>query len=301
MPLSNRLVCIDLDQVALEGFRKFISSWLYRDEGLTLVVDPGPLSTIPKLASTLRQLGVEQLDYILLTHIHIDHAGGTGALLKEFPGAKVICHPDGIRHMVAPQKLWEGSRKVLGAVAEAYGEIVAVPEANICYEEFVGESGIRTIFTPGHAPHHCSYLLGDLLFAGEVAGVRCDLDGGIYMRPATPPKFMLEVALESIERVIALAPARMVFAHYGLVENALEHLEIARRQLKLWVRGVAETDGDGERLMAWLLERDENFKNLVCLPADIQSRELNFFGNTLRGMAEYVQGLSAEERTRLSA
>jgi glyoxylase-like metal-dependent hydrolase (beta-lactamase superfamily II) len=303
MNLAN-LTCIDLDQPSLEGFRQFISSWLYQGEDITLLVDPGPLSTIPQLCGELRRQGVQRIDYVLLTHIHIDHAGGTGALLQEFPGATVICHPEGIRHLVAPQKLWEGSRKVLGKLAEAYGEIVPVPERQICFSETVGTTGVRTYLTPGHAQHHCSYLLDDLLFAGEVAGVRCNLAEGIYMRPATPPRFILQVARESLDRMIALAPRTMVFAHYGLVENAPAHLRIARDQLFLWVRGVVETgsveeERREEALVAWLMEWDPQFKNIHRLPADIQARERYFLGNTLRGMTEYVDGLSEGERQAL--
>ena len=156
MNLDN-LFCIDLDQPTLEGFRKFISAWLYRGNGFTLLVDPGPLSTIPHLRGELRRHGVERIDYVLLTHIHIDHAGGTGALLREFPEARVICHPEGIRHLVAPEKLWQGSRKVLGTLAEAYGEIVPVPQEKIGFEEEIGASGVRVFLTPGHAQHHCCY------------------------------------------------------------------------------------------------------------------------------------------------
>ena len=300
----DNLVCIDLDLPSMNGFRKFISSWLYRGEGFTLLVDPGPLSTIPHLCEVIRREGVEHIDYVLLTHIHIDHAGGTGALLKEFPDATVICHPDGIRHMVSPQKLWEGSRTVLGALADAYGEIVPVPADKIRFEESVGDTGVKLFLTPGHAQHHCCYLLDDLLFAGEVAGVRSDLPGRIYMRPATPPRFMLEVAQGSIDRMIDLAPRYMAFGHYGLVVTALEHLQIARNQLQLWVKGVAQTAGiDSERregaLMEWLIEHDENYRNINLLPQDIQSRERYFFGNTFRGMSEYVDGLSEEERQKL--
>ena len=303
MNLDN-LTCIDLDQPTMEGFRLFISSWLYRGNGFTLLVDPGPLSTIPTLVDTLRGHGVTRIDYVLLTHIHIDHAGGTGALLREFPDATVICHPDGIRHMAAPEKLWEGSRKVLGALAETYGEIVPVPADRICFEETVGSTGIRSFLTPGHAQHHCSYLLDDLLFGGEVAGVRCPVPDGIFMRPATPPRFILEVALDSIDRMIALAPQRMVFAHYGLAENALDHLRIARSQLQLWVRGVAatasvEASGRESALINWLLAHDEQYRNVSQLPPDIRARESYFFGNTLRGMSEYVAGLSIEERLKL--
>jgi glyoxylase-like metal-dependent hydrolase (beta-lactamase superfamily II) len=290
---SQQPICIDLDQPALEGFRRFISSWLYQVDGHTLLVDPGPLSTIPHLLQELRRLQVARLDFILLTHIHIDHAGGTGALLREFPHAQVICHPEGIRHLIDPERLWQGSQKVLGALATAYGGIVPVPVERIAFTEEIGGSGGRAFLTPGHAQHHLCFLFGDLLFAGEVAGVRSEVPVGIYMRPATPPRFVKEVALASLERMIELAPRRMVFAHYGLVENALEHLRIGHRQLHLWVEGVTacatmEETGREGAIIAWLLERDPQLRNISQLPADIQARERTFLSNTLRGMLEYV-------------
>lgn len=291
---SHCPVCIDLDQPGLVGFRQFISSWLYCGDDFTLLVDPGPLSTIPHLVSELRRYGVERIDYVLLTHIHIDHAGGTGALLREFPTAKVICHPDGIRHLLDPAKLWEGTRTVLGPqLATAYGEIVAVPATNICFAEEVGSTGVHAYLTPGHAQHHCCYLLDDLLFAGEVAGARSVVREGIYIRPATPPRFMLEIALASVERMLALQPQRMVFAHYGMVDSAVEHLTIARNQLLLWVEGakavasVNEAERE-ETFFTWLQEHDEHFHNFAQLPEDIKARERYFFGNTYRGMAGYV-------------
>lgn len=301
----DNLFCIDLDQPSLPGFRKFISSWLYRGDDFTVLVDPGPLSTIPHLCNELRRHGVNHLDHVLLTHIHIDHAGGTGALLREFPEATVICHPEGLRHMTAPEKLWQGSRKVLGPLAEAYGEIVPIPAEKIHYDEMVGKTGIRAFLTPGHAQHHCSYLLDDLLFAGEVAGVRCEVPDGIFMRPATPPRFLLQIALESIDSMIKIAPHSMVFAHYGLVDDALKHLQIARSQLLLWVRGTASTANveatkREEAVIAWLLKHDEYYRKVDCLPQDIKNREQYFLGNTLRGMMEYVEGLSDAEREALT-
>jgi glyoxylase-like metal-dependent hydrolase (beta-lactamase superfamily II) len=300
----ENLFCIDLDQPGLEGFRQFISAWVYREERFTLLVDPGPLSTIPHLIGELRRRHIERLDYILLTHIHIDHAGGAGALVREFPEARVICHPDGIRHLVSPEKLWQGSRKVLGKLADIFGEILPIPADRIAFEEKIGKTGVRAFITPGHAPHHCCYLVDDLLFAGEVAGVRCEVPEGIYMRPATPPRFRLEVALDSLDSMIALAPGRMVFAHYGLVNNALEHLRFARRQLPLWTRGVAETASAEpsrreELLSTWLMEHDEIYRNVTQLPPDICARERYFLGNTLRGMIEYVGELSEEKRADL--
>jgi glyoxylase-like metal-dependent hydrolase (beta-lactamase superfamily II) len=303
----NRLHGIDLDQPALPGFRQFISSWLYRGEGFTLLVDPGPRSTIPHLLGELRRYGVEALDYVLLTHIHIDHAGGTGALLEAFPAARAICHPEGVRHLVAPDKLWQGSKQVLGtAMAEIYGEILPVPADRIGFAATLEGTRVRAFLTPGHAQHHCCYLLDDLLFGGEVAGVRCEVAEGRYLRPATPPRFILEVALASLEAMLALAPRRMVFAHHGLVDRACEHLEIGRRQLPLWVRGAAATVGvvgsrREEAFFTWLLEHDEVYRNIRQLPPDIRARERIFLGNTLRGMSEYVAGLPAAEREALGA
>ena len=302
---TTDLFCIDLDQPALEGFRKFISAWLLRGEKVTAVVDPGPLSTIPHLVEELRKRNVTHLDYILLTHIHIDHAGGAGALLKTFPDARVICHPEGIKHLIAPEKLWQGSLKVLGKMAEAYGEISPIPDDRIGPPELLTSTEIEAFLTPGHAQHHVCYLHNDLLFAGEVAGVRSEVSQGIYMRPATPPRFILEVALDSVERMIALSPRRMVFAHYGLVDDALAHLEIGRKQLSLWVRGITETSGIDpsareEGYFNWLLAHDKVFGNLNQLPRDIAARERYFLGNTFRGMLEYVENLSTEDKKALS-
>jgi len=303
---TKDLFCIDLDQPSLPGFRRFVSSWCWQSAGRRLVIDPGPLSSIPHLLQELRSAGITQLDYILLTHIHIDHAGGTGELLKHFPTAQVICHPEGIRHMIDPVKLWQGSLKVLGKTAEAYGEIILIPAEKIDFAESIGDTGIRTYLTPGHAQHHCCYLANDLLFAGEVAGVRCEVPQGIYMRPATPPRFILEVALDSIQRMIDLAPRRMIFAHYGLVEDALTHLKIGKSQLQLWVKGAAATEQyvEEERVQAfydWLIKRDENFALIDQLPKDMLGREREFIGNSLRGMAEYVANLSEQARRNLAA
>jgi glyoxylase-like metal-dependent hydrolase (beta-lactamase superfamily II) len=301
--LRQQPVCIDLDLPAQPGFRKFISSWLYRTGALTFLVDPGPLATIPHLLAELRRLGVEQLDYILLTHIHIDHAGGAGALLTAFPAAQVICHPEGIPHLVAPEKLWQGTLKVLGPLAAAYGEIMAVPAGRIAFQEEVGTC--RVWMTPGHAQHHLSFQFDDLLFAGEVAGVHYPLTSGIFMRPATPPRFILAVAQESLAKMIALQPQHLVFAHYGLVQDGGKYLRIARAQLDLWVRGVAATASTApERreatIIAWLLAHDEHYRNVGQLPEDIRTRERYFLGNSLRGMIEYVDGLTAPERKKLA-
>ncbi len=194
---------------------------------------------------------------------------------------------------------------MLGKLAAVYGEIIPVPAENIDFTEDIGTSGIRSFLTPGHAQHHCCYLFADLLFGGEVAGVHAQVSDGIYMRPATPPRFILEVAVDSLQRMIALQPKALVIAHYGLVEPAVDYLEIALQQLRLWVKGVAQ-DSDltdeacNERIFQWLLSHDLNFQNFHQLEADIRSRERYFLKNSLRGMSDYVSNLSAAARQQLS-
>ncbi|MBW1645995.1 MAG: MBL fold metallo-hydrolase [Deltaproteobacteria bacterium] len=302
---TSRLHCLDLDQ-PLDGFKQFISAWVYQDDDLVYLVDPGPLSSLPQLLAGLERLGVRRLDYIFLTHIHIDHAGGTGRLLEHFPTARVICHPDGIRHMVNPEKLWRGSLQVLGKVAEAYGEILPVPAANISFAAKIGATGIRALLTPGHAQHHLCFLHDDLLFGGEVVGVRSPVPEGICMRPATPPRFFLDVALDSIDRVIACRPRYLVFAHYGLVEPALEYLRIGRRQLLLWVEGVEKAAADGEegmeeRLYEWLQEHDPVYRNINQLPPEIFARERYFLRNTMTGMLGWLRHRQQENGRRAAA
>lgn len=300
MNLEN-IHCIFLDQPQLEGFRNFITSWLIDESNFTAVVDPGPLSTIPKLVNALRELGVERLDYVLLTHIHIDHAGGSGELLKYYPQAQVVCHPDGVAHLVSPEKLWQGSLQVLGEMAEVYGEIIAVPPDRIGFSQQIDDTGIEVYKTPGHAAHHLCFKYDDLLFGGEVCGVRTDVSSGIYMRPATPPRFMLPVALDSIDRMLALHPRYLVIAHHGLVSPAEKYLKIGRKQLILWLQAVAATrnSADDEREQAvfdWLLEHDEHFKNIEQLEADIYKRERHFMGNSLRGMLGYFATLTEQQQ-----
>ncbi|HNU85796.1 MAG: MBL fold metallo-hydrolase [Pseudomonadota bacterium] len=293
--IHDSLRLIDIDQ-PLEGFRKFIGAWVCRVDGTTLLVDPGPAATIPRLAEQLRQDGIGRVDHVLLTHIHLDHAGGTGHFLRHFPEARVNCHPRGIPHLTAPQKLWEESKKVLGKVAEAYGEMEPVPEASIAWRERIPAGGgmIEAIETPGHAAHHVSYRVGDILFAGEVCGVYVPLDGGFYCRPATPPPFRHGTFRNSITRVEALGVKLVCIGHYGSRQDVAEVFERARRQLDFWVETAerhfrAGSDPFEEAVLAELIANDPDMARWTSLPEDIRARERYFCFNSIRGIRMYLE------------
>ena len=257
-----------------------------------MVVDVGPKSTVNTLVEAIKKLGINKIDYVLLTHIHIDHAGGVGEFLKHF-NAKVMVHDKGKKHLINPQKLWEGSLKVLGDIAKAYGEITPVPES-----AFIDKiDGIEKIDTPGHAPHHSSYVIGDYLFAGEAFGVFHEVRNELYQRPATPPKFILEVAESSIEKLESLGWKKVCFGHFGMYKDSLDIAKYAKKQLKKWVQTIFDEVSGGEsypekiteNVKKNLLEKDARFSNYKLLDDDIREREDYFIRNSIIGMLEYVK------------
>lgn len=303
------LELIDLDQ-ELPGQRRFISCWVGGFNGRTFVVDPGTPSRADYLLERLAELKVERLDFILLTHIHLDHAGCTANVLERYPEAKVYCQKIGRRHLVDPKRLWEGSRAVLGHKAEVYGEPGPVREGALVEESILEEARIQIIMTPGHAPHHVSFVMGDTCFLGEVAGTfsalgksRDDLE--CYLRPATPPRFFPETADRSLRNLLEIEPfpRQLCFAHHGHFSgDGKALLEGARRQLQVWGRtvagelgkaGIDPTDGDAlqrvaPRLILALREADPYYARGVELPDDIRIREEDFTLQTLRGMAGHL-------------
>lgn len=307
---AGGLHLIDLDQ-PLPGQRRFISCWARLDGPATYVVDPGPPRSIGLLVDRLRALGLRRLDLVLLTHVHLDHGGGTARLLEAFPGARVVCHPDGRRHLSEPARLWAGSRQVLGAKAEVYGEPQPVPAGALADERAAGEFGIAVIPTPGHAPHHVAFVDGDDLFLGEAAGTFSTLGQGplaedYYLRPATPPRFRPEVAQASLDRLLALDPfpRRLRFAHHGWhAGDGRRLLTIARGQVDLWLAACREgldaagggPAGAGEFPDALLDDiaarargRDPWFARGARLDADIRERERDFTRQSLRGMLGHL-------------
>ncbi len=292
----NDLFLIDLDQERT-GYRRFITSWLYCGDGPTYVVDTGPANTAADLIDTLRGHGVDHLDYILLTHIHLDHAGAAGHVAAAFPEAKIVCWPKAATHLIDPSRLWAGSLQVLGETAEMFGEPLPIDETRMLHPDALAAHGITWLHTPGHAPHHMSFVHGDILYVGEAAGMTCPTTTGApYMRPATPPRFFLDVALDSLDRLMKLdpMPSRFALAHYGYAENPITILAQSRRQLVLWMEilGGLRQELDvvewspafQAAALARLAVSDPLFASFAELDEDLQTREHEYFRNTLEGM-----------------
>ncbi len=292
------LYLVDLD-LPLTGFRQFISCWIYQKEGHTLVIDPGPTATVPFLVRALKKLDVRRIDYLLLTHIHLDHGGGTGALLKHFPDTPVNCHPKGIPHLIDPERLWQGSLNVLGKIAHSYGAVQPVKPELLSYQTQIrtGRFTIDVIETPGHAAHHVNYLVDDLLFVAETAGVSISAGDGFYQRIATPPRFIYNVYKASLQKA-AQIPARLLcLGHYGVRSDPGAFFKTADDQLEFWLNALEdhlekEDVYDEQALLKQLLHSDPALRLFPKMERDIQKRELYFCRNSLQGMYRY---LSEEE------
>ena len=294
--IAPELYLIPLDQ-DLPGFTSFIGAWIYKGKK-TFLVDVGPAATVPVLVKSLESLGIRHLDAVLLTHIHIDHAGGAGDLAEFFPDVPIICHEKGIKHLADPSHLWEGSLKTLGQTAQAYGPFRSVPRKLLYDAARYQEDNVMPILTPGHAPHHVSYLLGPYLFAGEAGGVYLDIPGnGFYLRPATPPRFFLETSIKSIDALIVKKPSIICYGHFGMNEHALDMLKTHRDQLLLWEKiikdemvhlGEAEEVDFFKSCLQRLLKQDPFLKGFFNMGEAVKKREKGFLKNSIKGFTGYL-------------
>jgi len=292
----NNLFLVDLD-LPVSGFTRFIASWMLKDGDRALIIDPGPSTTIGTLLESLRELGIERVEHILLTHIHLDHAGGCGDLVRTYPDAEVVCHPRAISHLADPERLWQGSLEVLNDLARAYGKPSPLAEKKIHPDSDVAWKGspIIPLETPGHAVHHLCFFCRDLVFAGEAAGVSIPTIDHPYLRPATPPPFRPDIALRSISLVAERRPEIICYGHYGLRQNATELLHMAYDQIQLWLSVIEERQDNGLEMdegaiFAELLAKDPRLRAFQQLDPEARERELYFCKNTIRGMVEYLLG-----------
>ncbi|NLO81124.1 MAG: MBL fold metallo-hydrolase [Xanthomonadaceae bacterium] len=265
---DHGITAIDTDYV-----RPYLdASHLIVRDGRAAFVDTGVNSSVPHLLAVLERKGIapDQVDYVLVTHVHLDHAGGAGQLMQALPNARLVVHPRGARHMIDPQRLIEGSIAVYGAEAfkSMFGEIRPVPAERVIAisdgEELkLGNSRLLFIHTPGHAAHH--YCIVDYdsnsVFTGDTFGVSYrELDsakGPIAFVTSTPVQFDPDALHASIDRLLGFEPQAAYLTHYSRVEDLPRLAAELHQDIDAYVaiaRRAQGTDNPAERIGAGLRE-----------------------------------------------
>lgn len=226
-----------------QGLSGTIGAWVTRDG---VIVDPGPASTVARVLDELGE-GFEPRA-ILLTHIHLDHAGGTGTLLERFPGTPVFVHEVGAPHLVDPSRLWASAARLYGEdrMTELWGDVRPVP-ADVLTAIGGGErvEGFEVMHAPGHAAHHVVYLSDEgTAYVGDVAGVRTP-PGDVTVMPTPPPEIDVGAWLDSIAELADRGPERLRLTHFGEITPAGAQLDTASASLCLtagWARAGDHAD-----------------------------------------------------------
>ncbi|MGI8715540.1 MAG: MBL fold metallo-hydrolase [Solirubrobacteraceae bacterium] len=226
------------------GNARVIGCWQVDD----VLIDPGPSSCLPTL---LEELGDDRPRALLLTHVHLDHAGAAGTLVQRWPDVRVYVHERGARHMIDPSRLYSSAQRLYGdEMGRRWGEMLPVPEANLEVlqgGERVHDGAFQVAYTPGHAAHHVSYLRDGTAFVGDVCGVRITPDA-ITIPPTPPPDIDVEAWHESIALVRGWKPERLAMTHFGAYDDVARQLDELDARLDAWSQ--LARDGDREAFIA---------------------------------------------------
>ncbi|MEM9671403.1 MAG: MBL fold metallo-hydrolase [Bacteroidota bacterium] len=227
-----------------------IASYLLETSDGPVLIETGPYSTYEALQKGVGKVGFQlaDIEHVLLSHIHFDHAGAAWALAGQ--GAKVYVHPFGFKHLANPQKLWESAKRIYQDEMERlWGKMEPIAESNLQPLEHgtelsFGDTKIIAHHTPGHAVHHIAYQLGNVVFTGDVGGVR--IKGGLVEPPCPPPDINVEDWQKSIQLLRNLKPEALYLTHFGRVEDVDTHLNLLEEQLTNWATWIKEKIGAGQ-------------------------------------------------------
>jgi glyoxylase-like metal-dependent hydrolase (beta-lactamase superfamily II) len=225
------------------GRPRSIAAALLRDGDFAALIDPVPSSTLPRLREQLAQQGlaVPDLQAIFLTHIHLDHAGATGSLVKENHRLRVYVHGKGAPHLIAPTKLLESSGRLFGADRDRlFGDFLPVPESNVQILEGgavipAGSRALQMHYSPGHASHHVTYFepRDAVAFVGDTAGICVEGDG--FVLPAMPPPDVsMELWDASLDMIRGLNAGKLFLTHFGFSRRPQQHIDTFRQRLHWW-------------------------------------------------------------------
>jgi glyoxylase-like metal-dependent hydrolase (beta-lactamase superfamily II) len=259
----------------VDGEREYTGAYAVKSGKGVALIDVGPASTYKRILSALEAIGLacEEVRFIFLTHIHLDHAGALGNLIPYFPNARVIVHERGKGHLINPGTvLWSASKRVLGFVADIYGKPEPVPEDRIIAVEERMEFNLGKILfeivpTPGHASHHvCIFLENEgVMFSGDAAGIYIpSLD---VLLPISPPPFKLEQAMKSIKTMMSLNPKLVAFTHFDVSKNGSHLLRKYHSQLMIWYREINRLVVKGienrEEMLDFISKRDKDLTKFL--------------------------------------
>lgn len=285
----------------VDGEEEYIGAYIVASGKEVALIESGPASTAGSLLDALGEIGFrpEDVKYILLTHVHLDHGGASGALIEHFPNAYVVAHQRGIPHLVDPEMaLWKSSNEVLGFVAQIYGKPKPIPKGKTIAVESkmhlaLGKLAFEIVPTPGHASHHVCIFLhpGGVIFTGDAVGAYVpSLDISL---PQTPPPFRLSTALESIETLISLKPKLSAYTHFGVSPHAMANLKNHYNQLVTWYEVTNEALSEGikkeEDILDLISKRDSDLEKFL-----INSERLKGLKRgvevSLKGFVHLVEG-----------
>lgn len=281
------------------GYAGITAAYLIRGDRPCLI-ETGTATSTPRVRDCLAALGVgpNDLATVVVTHIHLDHAGGAGDIAALYPQSQVVVHEAGARHLADPSRLLASARRVFGdAMDTLFGELQPTPAERITALSDVGTidlgSGrqLSTFHAPGHASHHIGLLdsqTGDL-YTGDAAGVYVPETADV--RPSTPPPdFDLDLAIASITRMRQTEPTRLLFSHYGPSASVDETLDRSIAELHYWVESVRQSRGSGldlDHAVAMMLERArDRYREFSSDPALVRKYEV------LASAASNVAGIS---------
>jgi glyoxylase-like metal-dependent hydrolase (beta-lactamase superfamily II) len=294
---------IHLIDVETAGFENFIASYVLKGKSVA-IVETGPTSSVPNLLSGLEKVGVkpEDVAYVAVSHIHLDHGGGAGTLLKSLPNARVIVQQRGAPHLANPEKLWQQSREVLGKIADLYGEPEPVPPERIIAAEDgmafdLGKTvRLKVVETLGHASHHQSYYetLGCGLFPGDAAGIFLKEFDAVV--PTTPAPFRLDTALASLDKLIGLKPRALYYSHFGEASNPVGKLQAYAEQLGLWAeiaRQGIEEKRSLEEVRQKIVENDGQIRKAMRFIEAHPVLNETVLNNSVQGFMQFAEKYSS--------
>lgn len=296
-PLGDEVYEIDTQ---LAGHPGITAGYLIRSDRPCLV-EPGTSGSAPTVQRALTELGIGPRDLatVVVTHIHLDHAGGVGDIARMYPQAEIVVHEKGARHLADPQRLMRSARMVYGDLLDTlFGELKPTEAARIRAVEETGVIDLgggrrlQSHYSPGHAKHHVGLIdsqTGDL-YVGDAAGIYIPETGDV--KPATPPPdFDLDTALASIGTFRSLGPQRLLFAHYGPVTDVDDTLERSAEELRVWVDAVSDAKDQGldlDHAVAMVVDRT---KDRYAITADDVDPELAAKYEVLNSVEGNVAGI----------